>query len=275
MYSAFFDLDKIEKLNKNSQNVKNNEEIYIRFLCVGEKMGFIKDTLVVYGRIITLLPLLLFITLFMGKRSIGSLPIFDFLIIITLGAVVGADIADPNIAHIHTAMAIIGLALLQKLISYMTIRFRKFRNAITFEPTIVIMDGIFKVENLRKIQYSIDEILQMLREKDVFDVSEVKLGIIEANGIISVYKKRDKSPVLLEDIGIKCFKDKLPYPVIIEGKIDYQIISQLGTSEFWLMKQLEKKGINEINDVFFASITSDLELHISLMNSDTPNYIKH
>ncbi|TKC18093.1 YetF domain-containing protein [Robertmurraya kyonggiensis] len=238
-------------------------------------MGFVKDTLLVYGRIITLLPLLLFITLFMGKRSIGSLPIFDFLIIITLGAVVGADIADPNIAHIHTAMAIIGLALLQKLISYMTIRFRKFRNAITFEPTIVIMDGNFKVENLRKIQYSIDEILQMLREKDVFDVSEVKLGIIEANGNISVYKNRDKSPVLLEDMGIKSHKDKLPYPVIIEGKIDYQMLTKLSTSEFWLMEQLEKKGIKDINEVFFASLTSDLELHLSLMNGDAPQHMKH
>ncbi|MCS3600250.1 uncharacterized membrane protein YcaP (DUF421 family) [Bacillus sp. JUb91] len=36
----------------------------------------------------------------MGKRAIGELPIFDFLIIITLGAVVGADIADPSIKHL-------------------------------------------------------------------------------------------------------------------------------------------------------------------------------
>jgi uncharacterized membrane protein YcaP (DUF421 family) len=34
---------------------------------------FIKEILLVLGRIITILPLLLFITLFMGKRVIGKL----------------------------------------------------------------------------------------------------------------------------------------------------------------------------------------------------------
>lgn len=46
--------------------------------CRGEEMDFLKDTLIVYGRIVTILPLLLFTALFMGKRSIGELPVFDF-----------------------------------------------------------------------------------------------------------------------------------------------------------------------------------------------------
>lgn len=238
-------------------------------------MNFIKDTLLVYGRIVTILPLLLSITLFMGKRSIGELPVFDFLVIITLGSVVGADIADPHIEHIHTATAIIGIALLQKIISHLILKSRRIGKALTFEPTIVIMDGAIKVKNLRKIHYSLDNILQMLREKEVFDVSEVKLGIIEANGKMSVYKKFDKTQVLRGDLGLKSDSESLPYPVIIEGKIDSQTLNQLGKSELWLMKQLERKGIEEIDEVFFASLTPHLKLHLSLVDSDTPNHIKH
>ncbi len=37
------------------------------------------DLLKVLFRIITILPLMLLVTLFMGKRSIGELPVFDFL----------------------------------------------------------------------------------------------------------------------------------------------------------------------------------------------------
>lgn len=155
-------------------------------------MQTVKEILLVYGRIITILPLLLFVTLFMGKRSIGELPVFDFLVVITLGSVVGADIADPKVEHIHTAFAVVGVALLQRLITNLILRNRKIGKALTFEPTIVIMDGIFKVENLRKIHYSLDNVLQMLREKEVFDVSDVQIGIVEANGRISVYKKQIK-----------------------------------------------------------------------------------
>lgn len=158
--------------------------------------------------------------------------------IITLGSVVGADIADPRIEHIHTAAAIIGIGLLQKTISYMLLRSRRIGKGLTFEPTVVIMDGVFKVKNLRKIHYSLDNILQMLREKEVFDVSTVKLGINEANGKISVYKNIDKSPVVREDIGLKGNKENLPYPVIIEGKIDHHTLRGMGMSESWLIDRL-------------------------------------
>lgn len=101
-------------------------------------MELVKELLVVVGRIVTILPLMLGITFFMGKRSIGELPVFDFLIIITFGAVVGADIADPQIEHIHTAVAIVLIGTFQKVVSKLKIRYRKFGHLITFEPTVVI-----------------------------------------------------------------------------------------------------------------------------------------
>lgn len=149
----------------------------------------LKDLLIVLGRIVTILPLLLFTTIYMGKRTIGELPIFDFLIIIILGAVVGADIADPEIKHLPTAFTIVMIGLLQKLVSHLKIKNRKFGKLITFEPTLVIKDGNFLVKNMSKIGYSIDNILQMLRGKDIFDPAEVDLAIIEADGAMSVLKK--------------------------------------------------------------------------------------
>ncbi|KZL92317.1 DUF421 domain-containing protein [Clostridium magnum] len=136
-------------------------------------MHLIKELLIVIGRIVTILPLMLVITLYMGKRSIGELPVFDFLVIIILGAVVGADIADPEIEHIHTATAIILIGFFQRIVSKLKIKYRKFGHLITFEPTIVIQYGKFIVPNLTKIRYSIDNIFQMLREKEVFDISDV------------------------------------------------------------------------------------------------------
>jgi uncharacterized membrane protein YcaP (DUF421 family) len=238
-------------------------------------MHFIKDTLIVYSRIVTILPLLLFFTLYMGKRTIGELPVFDYLIIITLGTLVGADISDPAIEHIHTATAIVGLALLQKFISTITLKSRKIGKILTFEPTIVIMNGVLIDKNLRKIKYSIDNILTMLREKDVFDISVVMLGIIESNGKISVYKEPNKSQVLREDLAIDMTTDTMSYPVIMEGKIDYGTLTELGTNESWLMEELKRKGIKKLDEVFFASLTRDLKLHLSPLNSDSPIHINH
>lgn len=113
-------------------------------------MELLKDLLLVLGRIYTIYPLLLGVTLFMGRRSIAELPVFDYIIILSLGSVVGADIADPKIEHIHTAFAIIAIGLLQKLASILLVKSRRIGKWITFEPLIVVKDGQFIYPNMKK-----------------------------------------------------------------------------------------------------------------------------
>jgi uncharacterized membrane protein YcaP (DUF421 family) len=225
-----------------------------------------KEILLILGRILTILPLLLLITLFMGKRAIGELPIFDFLIIVTLGAVVGADIADPDIKHLPTAIAIILIGLFQRIIANWKISNRKVGRLLTFEPTVVIQNGKFLNQNLKKIRYSIDNILQMLREKNVFDINEVETAIIEPNGALSVLKKPEKNPVTLEDMKIDKTTPTISFPVIIEGTIYSNVLREFSLNEAWLQQQLSYQGVNDRKNVFFASINRNHELHISLKN---------
>lgn len=229
-------------------------------------MELVKELLIVAGRIITIIPLMLLVALYMGKRSIGELPVFDFLVILALGAVVGADIADPEIPHIHTAVAIVLIGLLQRIVSKLVIKYRKLGHIITFEPTIVIQDGKLIIKNLKKLRYSVDNVLQMLREKDVFDIKDVHLGIIEANGKISILKNNNKAAVTLEDMDLSRKAAIISYPIIIEGKIYFEVLKKLNLSESWLRNQLSALNINEIEDIFFASVNDKNEVHISLKN---------
>ncbi|NPC91405.1 DUF421 domain-containing protein [Bacillus sp. WMMC1349] len=227
-------------------------------------METVKEILIVYGRIITILPLLLIIALFMGKRSVGEMPVFDFLIVISLGSVVGADIADPEIQHLHTALAIIGIGLLQKTVSKLMIKSRLLGRLITFEPTIVIKNGTFLNNNLKRIKYSADNILQLLREKDIFDVRVVEMAFVEANGNLTVYKKPNQSEVTAEDLGIQKKPGGFFYPVIVDGTMHRSVLQQLDLSAEWLNNQLQLKGITQLDDVFFASVNQNHELHVSL-----------
>ncbi|MCG8484182.1 MAG: DUF421 domain-containing protein [Clostridia bacterium] len=228
----------------------------------------IKEILIVGLRIVTILPLLLLVTIFMGKRAIGELPIFDYLIIITLGAVTGADIADPDIDHIPTVIAIVIIGLLQRIVANLKITNRKIGGWITFKPTVVIQNGKFINQNLKKIRYSIDNILQMLREKDVFDISDVETAIVEANGALSVLKKTQKNPVTLEDMGIVKPSSSIALPIIMEGKIYSDVLKKFDLDEIWLQQQLYQRGINNIQNVFFASLNANRQLHVSLKDDD-------
>ncbi|MBU8907571.1 DUF421 domain-containing protein [Desertibacillus haloalkaliphilus] len=203
-------------------------------------------------------------TMIMGRRSIGELPVFDFLVVLILGSVVGADLADPSIDHIHTAVAIILIALFQVFVTKTKITNRTFGRLITFEPVIVIYQGKFLIENLTKIRYSIDNILQMLRENDVFDVSDVKIAIIEGNGKLTIHKKGEKSAVTVEDLGLTKKKTGLSFPVIIDGEIYYDVLEKLKLDEQWLKDQLQQAGISKAQSVFFASVNEQHQLHVSI-----------
>lgn len=225
-------------------------------------MDMVKDFFLVAGRIATILPLLLFLTLYMGKRSIGELPVFDFLTILTMGAVVGADIADPEIEHIPTIVAMILIALLQKTIAKSKIKYRKIEKLVTFEPTIVMENGMFLPENLKKIQYSIDNILGLLREKEIFDIKDIQLAIIEGNGKLSIVKKPEKTNVKIEDLQIPKKGVEAAFPLIVEGVIYEEVLEFLQLDRSWLMQQLHTQHIFSLNDVFFASINKRKELHV-------------
>lgn len=234
-------------------------------------MEIAKELLLIFGRIITILPLLLGVTLLMGKRSVAELPVFDFLIIFTLGSVVGADLADPKIPHLHTAVAIVLIALFQMSIAKLTIKNRRFGKLITFEPTIVIKDGKFLVQNMKKIRYSLDTVLVMLRENNIFNIQEVELAIIEANGKLTVLPLPNKKQVTREDMGILNKVTEISYTIIVEGKVINEVLDALNIDEIWLKKELQHHGLADYQQIFYASINEKKEVHISLRNPILPS----
>lgn len=228
-------------------------------------MDTISGLMSVLGRIVTILPLMLFTALFMGRRSVAELPVFDFLVVLILGAVVGADIADPDIEHIYTAFAIVVIGLMQRLVSELSIRSTRFRKWINFDPVVVVTSGKFVVNNLKQIKYSVDNILELLREQGVFNLEEVQLAVLEPNGKLSMYKKPEKAPVTLQDLNISKPKSNIAYPVIIEGKLYKKVLDNLNLEEAWLYKQLDCQG-KTIDEIFFASVDENRHLHISTKN---------
>ncbi|RFA33410.1 DUF421 domain-containing protein [Virgibacillus dokdonensis] len=235
-------------------------------------MEYALELLKILGRVVTILPLALFATLFMGKRSIGELPVFDFLVILTLGSVVGADIADPEVNHIYTAIAIVAIALLQKLVATWKMNNRKIGRLLTFEPTMVIYQGQFLVKEMKKIQYPIDTILQMLRAQQIFNVKDVEIAIIEANGYLSIKLYPEKEVARVEHIITqpRSSAKGIDVPVVIDGTIYEHVLSSRRLNTTWLYQELERKNIFDVKDVFYAAVNDLNELHVSIRNTNNP-----
>lgn len=229
-----------------------------------------KDLGIVVLRIFTILPFMIFVTLYMGKRSIGELPVFDFLVVLVFGSVVGADIADPDIKHIHTIVAMILIGILQNILTKMKVSSRKVGKLLSFEPTVVIENGQVLKEDLKKTGYTIDNILMLLREKEVFSLQDVEIGIIESNGSLSIHKIPPKQTVTLEDAGVMK-RTSLAFPLIVDGVLHTGVLDKLNVEEKWVRDEMRKVGFTAIDEVFYASINVRKEIHI-VKTSDIHSY---
>lgn len=220
--------------------------------------------LTIFLRIVTIMLLLLFSILFiMGKRPIGELPVFDFITIVVIGAVVGADIADPKIEHLPTAFAVVVLAIFQRIVSMLIFKNTKIRKLLTFEPTIVIRNGKFIYNNIKKINYVLDDILMLLREKEIFDISKIDCGIIEANGNLSILKNPQHEVVTLNDMKLPFPKSNLSLTIILEGEIQEENAKNLKVTRDDVISKLKTQGINNYKEVFYASMDAQGNMTIS------------
>ncbi|HER2174512.1 TPA: DUF421 domain-containing protein, partial [Streptococcus pyogenes] len=89
-------------------------------------------------------------------------------------------------------------------------------------------------DNLKKERYTTDELLDLLRKKDVYQVSDVEFAVLEATGDLSVLLKKENQPLTAKDLNIAVSSVKEPQTVIMDGEILDEPLSTIGRNRGWL-----------------------------------------
>lgn len=104
------------------------------------------------------------------------------------------------------------------------------------------------------MRYTADDLLEQLRDKDVFDLTQVQFAVLEPDGQLSVLKKAQYQPITPQDLNISPSFTGLSTELIYDGIVIEQNLKQLGRSRRWLMAQLKAHNIDHPSQVFLATI---------------------
>src|SRR5690625_8044647 len=74
-------------------------------------------------------------------------------------------------------------------------------------------------DNLKKERYTADDLLENLRDKDIFHVADVEFAILEPSGVLNVLPKTEHKSLKPKDLGLKLAPQKEPQNVIIDGQM--------------------------------------------------------
>ncbi len=207
-------------------------------------------------------------TRLVGKRQIAQLSFFDYVVGISIGSIAASVSVDPNIKLINGMVGLLVWAVLPMTIFYFNLKSYKFRGISNGSPSVVIKDGRILERNLKKERISVDELMLLLRKKNIFKLADVEFAILETNGELSVMRKPN-SQVEEEDSRtvtskiLEMVKQEEGLQIVVKnGDVVDETLERLGLDRQWLLEELKKRGVHDIKGVFLAQLQEDGQLYI-------------
>lgn len=197
------------------------------------------------------------VTKFIGGRELRQLNVFDFISAIVLSELVGNVLYQKEVNSLQMAFALLLWTSLIYLIDKITLKFGKTRKLLDGETELVIEEGTIDKLVLRKHRMEINELLGMLREKDIFSLREVRFAFIEPDGNLSVVRGEQ---IQYGKGGL----DGLPTPLILDGEIIQRSLVRIKKSEEWLRNELVKQSITDVHTIFYAEYLKGYGLTVQM-----------
>jgi len=178
----------------------------------------------------------------MGKREVGQLGIIDLIVSILIAELVVISIEDLELNILYSLVPVVCLVILQIILSYGSLKSPKIRELLDGKPAFIIKYGKINYNEMIRQKYNLDDLLVQLREKGYRNIEDVEYAILENNGTLSVFPY-DKKKLI----------NKSPFPmaIILDGKIQYEILREMNKDDSFIYKILDKRKI-DLKDIFYA-----------------------
>lgn len=201
----------------------------------------------------------------MGKRQIGELQPTELVTTFLLSEIASMPLQNKDISLFTCVVLIFMIVGLEIIFSVLAVKSKAFRTLTQGSSALVIKDGKLLQNKITQIRYSIDDLLESLRLKDVFDISDVKYAYVETNGSLSVMLKDNVKPVTRGDLKLPQENTPLPCLVISDGKIVEKDFQLCAMSNEKLDKLLKKLGM-KADDIFI--MTADKSGKYNIINKE-------
>ena len=211
-------------------------------------------TLVIYFALLITMRLL-------GKRQLGEMELSEFVLAALIADLAAHPLQDIGIPLINGLVPILTLFCCEVLISGATLKSVRLRSLFFGRPSVLILRGKVIQRELRKNRFSLDELMQELRNQGVLDISKIEYGILETDGRLNVILYASESPVTPAMLNIETSRDAYPAIIINDGHVMGTNLRHLGRDMNWLTKQLNERGVHSPSDVFLMTLNKSGQIY--------------
>ncbi len=217
-------------------------------------------TLIIYASIIILMRLL-------GKRQLRELELSELVVSVILADLAATPLQDLGIPLLNGLLPIITLFACELIISGGILTSVRFRTLMCGKPEFLILDGKIQEKEMRKARFSVDELLEELRGKEILDISTVKFAILETDGSLSTILYPENQALTLKDMNMNAGEAEYPIIIIEDGILLEKNLDHIGKKRNWLDNLIKKHQCSKCEDVFALIFYNDSKIYFEKKDS--------
>lgn len=147
--------------------------------------------LVVFFRALILFLVVFIVIRLMGKRELSKVQPFELAIIVMISDLASGPMSSRDMSTFSGIIPIIALLIIYIVVTLILQSSVKTEQVLCGKPSLVIFKGKLIEEEVKRQQLTIEEIMEQLREKDIFKIQDTAYALLETSGKLNAVKKTD------------------------------------------------------------------------------------
>ena len=121
-----------------------------------------------------------------GARTLSKLHAFDLAVTVALGSTLATSLLSSEVSLAEGVLAISLLILLQFVVAWALVRWRRVREIVKAKPALLVLHGRIRNEELRRCRIAAEEIHQAIRASGYADLGGIAAVVLETDGSLNV-----------------------------------------------------------------------------------------
>ena len=206
---------------------------------------------IIFFRALIIFAVLVVIMRLMGKRQIGEMQPFEFIITLLIAELACVPMTDVSIPLIYGIVSVVAVFIIHQALTLLEHKSHFFRKMVNGKPSVVINRMGVDLKELKNNNMDVFDLVESLRATGNFSLDGVCFAIYESNGKLSVMPNPD-------------FEDDAQMPVILiaEGRLYKKNLRALKLGPNRLLEFLKQNGVKSTGRVDVMTVAPNGKVYL-------------
>ena len=189
----------------------------------------------------------------MGKRQIGEMQPFEFVITLLIAELACIPMADISIPLLYGVVSVVTIFFLHQLLLLFDLQCKPFKAVVGGKPSVVINKNGIDISQLKRNHLDLSDLIESMRSAGYFSLDEVAYALYESSGQFTAMPREDAP---------REEKVSLPVVIIDDGKYDQKNLALTKTGRAYFERILREQHIRSARSVFVLTLDGTGKIYL-------------